>query len=149
MAVAINRKDVLEEVKEKLGIVPTWFQEMTDEALPGFWSLMKDFYLAETRIPNKYKELIGLAVSGATRCKYCQLFHVEAARLFGATDEEIAEASQMGAMTMMASTFLNAQAVDYDQFRDETRQVVEYVRKQMAAQSPPGKGARPEERARH
>ena len=149
MAVAMNRKDVLDEVKEKLGIVPQWIEEMTDEALPGFWMLMRDFHLAETRIPNKYKELIGLAVSGATRCKYCQLFHVEAARLFGATEEEIAEASQMGAMTMMASTFLNAQAVDHDQFRDETKQIVEYVRNQMPAQTPPGKATRPEERARH
>jgi hypothetical protein len=32
------------------------------------WASFKDFELAETAIPNKYKELIGLAVSGASSC---------------------------------------------------------------------------------
>ncbi|MFG3405457.1 carboxymuconolactone decarboxylase family protein [Streptomyces sp. NPDC048142] len=27
-----------------------------------------------------------------TKCRYCTLFHTEAAKLFGATDEEIQEA---------------------------------------------------------
>ena len=49
---------------------------------------------------NKYKELIGLAVSGATRCRYCCYFHTEAARLFGATDEEITEAALIAKNTM-------------------------------------------------
>ena len=53
---------------------------MPPTLLEGFWSTMRDFQLAETTIPNKYKELIGLAVSGATRCKYCTLFHAEAAK---------------------------------------------------------------------
>ena len=56
--------------------------------------------------------------SGATRCRYCALFHTEAARLFGATDQEIAEASAMGGMTMLASSFLNSMQIDYDQFMD-------------------------------
>ncbi len=57
------------------------------------WASFKALQLGETAIPNKYKELIGLAVSGATRCRYCAYYHAEAARLFGATDEEIVEAS--------------------------------------------------------
>jgi AhpD family alkylhydroperoxidase len=96
---------------------------------------MRDFQLGETRIPNKYKELIGIAVSGATRCRYCALFHTEAARLFGATDEEIAEASMMGGITMLGSTFLNAQQTDYDQFRKETLDAIAYVRQTQAAQA--------------
>src|SRR6266542_3915688 len=100
---------VREEIKQTFGQVPTWVNEMPETALEGFWSMMRDFQLAETRIPNKYKELIGLGVSGATRCRYCALFHTEAARLFGATDEEIAEASMMAGFTMAASTFLHAQ----------------------------------------
>jgi len=123
-----TKQETFREVKELFGQVPTWFQEMPDEGLAGFWGLMKDFHLAETKIPNKYKELIGIAVSGATRCKYCALFHTEAAKLFGATDAEIAEASLMAGMTMCASTFLNAQQIDYDTFRTETLQAIEYVR---------------------
>ena len=136
MGVAIKRSEVFDEVKETFGLVPEWVQEIPDGALAGFWGVMKNFYLAETAIPNKYKELIGLAIAGATRCRYCQLFHVESARLYGATDEEIAEASMMSGMTMMASSFINAQGADFDTFRDELDQIVSYVKRQAAGGRP-------------
>jgi AhpD family alkylhydroperoxidase len=75
-------------------------------------------------------------VSGATRCRYCALFHTEAAKLFGASDEEIAEASMMAALTMAGSTFLNAQQVDYDTFRRETLDAVAYARAHSPATAP-------------
>lgn len=127
-----NRAQMYREVEQMLGRVPEWLKKMPDEVVLGFWSLYRDFDLGETKIPNKYKELIGLAVSGATRCKYCTLFHTEAARLFGATEEEIAEAGAMGGLTMMASTFINAEQLDYDAFRKETLEIVKYVREQEA-----------------
>ena len=130
-----NTSGIRDEMKRMLGQVPGWVNDMPEAALPGFWSMMRDFQLAETSIPCKYKELIGLAVSGATRCRYCALFHTEAARLNGATDEEIAEASAMGGFTMMASTFLNAQQVDYDEFRKDTLEAIAYVRAQQGQPS--------------
>lgn len=121
-------QDTYREIEQTLGRVPEWIKQMPEGGASGFWGVARDFWLAETKIPNKYKELIGLAVSGATRCRYCTLFHTEAARLFGASDEEIAEASLMGAVTMMGSTFINAQQIDYEQFRKETLDIVRYVK---------------------
>ena len=121
-------QDTYREIEQTLGRVPEWIKQMPEGATSGFWGVARDFWLADTKIPNKYKELIGLAVSGATRCRYCALFHTEAARLFGASDEEIAEASLMGALTMMGSTFINAQQIDYEQFRQETLDIVRYVK---------------------
>jgi AhpD family alkylhydroperoxidase len=138
MATTMDVASARAEMKELFGQVPGWVGEMPDTALAGFWTLMRDFQLAETRIPNKYKELIGLGVSGATRCRYCALFHTEAARLFGATDEEIAEASMMAAFTMAGSTFLNAQQVDYDTFRKETLDIVSFVRAHPQTHQPSG-----------
>lgn len=126
-----NRTEVYREVKEKLGLVPKWIEQMPDGVLQGFWGMSRDFWLQETKIPNKYKELIGVAISGATRCRYCALFHTEAARLFGATDEEVAEASAMGALSMCGSTFINAQQIDYDQFRKEVREIIAHVKKSL------------------
>ncbi len=123
------RSDVYKEIKETLGLVPQWIEQMPEGAGAGFWAMARDFWLKETKIPNKYKELIGVAVSGATRCKYCALFHTEAARLFGATDEEIAEASMMGALTMCGSTFINSQQIDYEKFHKETRDIIAHVKK--------------------
>jgi len=123
-----DRAQLYREVEQALGLVPEWVKRMPDEVVTGFWSVFYGFDLGETKIPNKYKELIGLAVSGATRCKYCTYFHTEAARLFGATEDEIAEAASMGGLTMMASTFINAEQIDFDQFRKEMQQIVKYVR---------------------
>jgi AhpD family alkylhydroperoxidase len=127
-----KRSDVLREIEQMFGQVPNWAKMIPESAVASLWSVMRDFELSETKIPNKYKELIGLAVSGATRCRYCAFFHTEGARMNGATEEEIAEASLMGGYTMMMSTFMNAQQVDYDQFKKETKEIVAYVKAQAA-----------------
>lgn len=132
MASLTKRSEVLREVRDTFGQVPNWVETMPDSVIGGFWGLMRDFQLAETKIPNKYKELIGIAVSGATRCKYCQLFHTEAARLNGATDDEIREAAAMAGVTMLGSTYLNALGPDYEAFEKETLELVAHVKAQAA-----------------
>jgi AhpD family alkylhydroperoxidase len=127
------RTDVESDIRETLGILPSFFEELPDIVLESEWTTFKNFQLGETAIPNKYKELIGLAVSGATRCKYCAYFHTEAAKLFGATDEEVLEAAFMAKHTMGWSTYLNTREYDYDEFRREFDQIAAYVREQQAA----------------
>jgi AhpD family alkylhydroperoxidase len=131
-----NVKSIHKEVEDMFGQVPSWVREIPESALGGFWQTMRDFQLADTALPNKTKELIGIAVAGATRCRYCALFHTEAARLYGATDEEIAEAAAMSGHTMYASTFLNAMQVDYDEFRRQTLDMVAFARAHQAATQP-------------
>ena len=133
--------NIREEMVQMLGTVPEWMDKVPASGLPGLWAQCRDFHLAETKIPNKYKELIGLGVAAATRCKYCVLFHTEAAKVFGATEEEIAEASLMAGVTMNISTFVNAQQIDFEKFRKETLGIVSFVKQQMAAK--PKTGARP------
>jgi AhpD family alkylhydroperoxidase len=129
----MSRADTEADIRETLGLVPSFFEDVPDALIESEWESMKALELSETVIPNKYKELIGLAVSGATRCRYCAFFHGEAARLFGATDEEIAEAALMAKHTMGWSTYLNTLLVDEAEFRAEIEQVAEYVRAQAAA----------------
>jgi AhpD family alkylhydroperoxidase len=128
----MNREAVEADIRETLGIVPSFFQDVPDWLIESEWTSFKNLQLAETAIPNKYKELIGLGVSGATRCRYCAYYHAEAARLFGATEEEITEASLMAKSSMGWSTYLNAKQVDYDEFVAEFDQIAAYVRAQMA-----------------
>lgn len=124
-----SRQDILNECEETLGVVPEWVENQPEEALNGFWTLFRDFYLGQTKIPNKYKELIGIGVSGATRCRYCALFHTEAAKLYGATEEEINEAAMMGAVTMLGSTYLNGSQADYEIFAGEVVDMVDYLQR--------------------
>ena len=141
-----KRAEVYGQAKELLGLVPEWVQSMPDELLFGFWSQMRDLLLGETKIPNKYKELIGIAVAGATKCRYCQLFHSEAARLNGATEDEITEAAALSALTMLASTYLNSKAIDFEEFATDTRRIVEHV-KSHAPKRPEDRPSRREARA--
>jgi AhpD family alkylhydroperoxidase len=125
--------EVHADIRETLGVVPEFFEDVPDSLIETEWASFKNLVLAETAIPNKYKELIGLGVSGATRCRYCAYFHTEAAKLFGATDEEINEAAMVAKNTMGWSTYLNTRQYDYDRFKEEFDQIAEYVRSQMAA----------------
>src|SRR5947208_15947617 len=132
-----DRNGVREDIEETLGLVPEFFDRVPDYLLPTEWASFKSLQLSDqTAIPNKYKELIGLAVSGATRCRYCCYFHTEAARLFGATEEEITETAMIAKNTMGWSTYLNTLQFDYDAFTAEFDQVTAHVRGQMAVGAP-------------
>ena len=80
MSVIEDRHESDQDIEEVLGLNPEWLQRVPDYLLPTEWASFKSLVLSETAIPNKYKEMIGLAVSGATRCRYCAYFHTEAAR---------------------------------------------------------------------
>jgi AhpD family alkylhydroperoxidase len=127
----MSRSAVESDIRETLGLVPEFLTEVPDYLIESEWASFKDFELAETAIPNKYKELIGLAVSGATRCRYCVYFHTEAAKLFGATAEEINEAALMAKHTMGWSTYLNTLAFDYDRFKAEFDRIATHVRSKV------------------
>lgn len=132
-----NRPDVDRDIEATLGLVPEFMKRVPDYLLPTEWASFKNLQLSDqTAIPNKYKELIGLAVSGATRCRYCAYFHTEAARLFGATEDEITETALIAKNTMGWSTYLNALQFDYDKFVEEFDQIAAHVRQQMGAGAP-------------
>ncbi|MFI5224121.1 MAG: carboxymuconolactone decarboxylase family protein [Nitrospirales bacterium] len=61
------------------------------EAMKAFVAFDKAA-LAEGAIPQKYKELMALAVAFTTQCPYCIDLHSNKAREKGASDPEIAEA---------------------------------------------------------
>jgi AhpD family alkylhydroperoxidase len=132
----MSRTEVDREIEATFGLVPQFMKDVPDYLIESEWASFKNLTLAETAIPNKYKELIGLGVSAATRCRYCAYFHTESARLFGATDEEINEACLVAKNTMGWSNYLNAKQYDYDEFRQEFDRCLEFARAQMAAGAP-------------
>lgn len=127
------REEVEREIKENLGLVPSFFDNIPDETIEREWSLFKHWELEETLIPNKYKELLMLAVHSETRCRYCTLFHTETAKMFGATDEEIAEAVNLAKHTVGWSVYLNGIQEDYDRFSRELEQIGEYLSEEVMA----------------
>lgn len=127
MAQARPRAEVEREIRETLGVVPAFFERVPDEVFDYEWTLFKRYELDETLIPNKYKELIGIALHSETKCRYCTLFHTEAARMFGATDEEIQEAVHYAKHSVGWSAYMNGIRVDYGEFERELEQIGEHM----------------------
>ena len=127
MTAARPRPQVEDEIKETLGLVPSFFNRVPDETLDHEWQLFRRMEFGETHIPNKYKELLMLAVHAETHCRYCTLFHTEAAKLYGATDQEIEEAVHLAKHTVSWSTYLNGLRFDEQVFADEVARIGEHL----------------------
>jgi len=125
----MNKQEVIQELERTFGKVPGWIDDLPEEEVGELWTLMKKGQLSpNTAIPPKYKELIGLAVAATIHCRYCTFFHTEAAKANGATEDEIKDALMMGALTNLFSTYLNGSQYDLEQFKRETRDMLEKAR---------------------
>ena len=120
-----NVQATLQDIQRTLGSLPDFFKAMPPEALPGAWQEMKAIELsANTALPGKTKELIGLAVAAQIPCRYCVYFHTASARMHGATDEELREATAVGALSREWSTVLTGTQLDMRRFRREVGMMI-------------------------
>lgn len=132
-APSAERQAIYQEMEAMLGIVPSFFKKVPDNTLKLEWELMKQVQMVPGAIPNKYRELIGVAVSSVTKCQYCSYFHTEFAKLNGATDAEIEDAIHYAKSTAGWSTWINGYQMDYNQFTKEVDQICAHVRAQAVA----------------
>jgi AhpD family alkylhydroperoxidase len=110
----------LKEIEQAMGFVPSFVRVVPAALLPSWWETGKDFDMnPQTALDGKTKQLIGLAVAAQIPCDYCVIYHTEAAKAEGATDEQIREAVGMAAITRENSTLLNGLQVDKAQFRKD------------------------------
>jgi AhpD family alkylhydroperoxidase len=121
----------LKDIKETLGFVPGFMKALPQDALVFEWPSFKKYQIEETKIPSKYRELMGLAVAANIKCPYCQYFHAEAAKMNGASDAEMAEAFYLAGMTSRWSTMIHAQRYDYDTFVKEFNKIGEHLQKRI------------------
>jgi AhpD family alkylhydroperoxidase len=123
-------KATYREIEQTLGSVPGMFKVFPEVGIAGAWSEFESVQLnSATALDGKTKELLGLAVAAQIPGQYCVYFHTAAAKLHGATDEEIREAVAMAAITRHWSTVLNGMQVDPVVFRRETDAVLAHAAK--------------------
>lgn len=127
----MSRDEVYKDIEGMFGFVPSFLKAVPDSTLELEWRLIKKEEFEEGPIPNKYRELIGVATSAITRCRYCSLFHSEMAKLNGATEAEIEDAVHFAKHTAGWSTYVNGMQMDYDQFKEEVRRAVDYARSKL------------------
>jgi AhpD family alkylhydroperoxidase len=108
------------DIEKTFGSVPSFIKLFPKAGVAGAWSELKNLELSEdTALPPKVKSLISLAVAAQIPCTYCVWADTMSARQAGATDEEIAEAVAMSALTRHWSTFFNGMQVDFETFKQE------------------------------
>jgi len=115
----MSREEVYKDIEKTLGGVPAFFKQLPDSAVAGAWQEIKDVEFSDTALPAKVKSLIGLAVAAQIPCTYCIWADTEGARKAGATDQEIAEAVTVAALTRHWSTMFNGLQVDMEQFKKD------------------------------
>ena len=122
-------EDTLEDIKQAFGIVPGFMKAIPKDVLIQEWPLMKKYQLGESKIPAKYRELIGLAIAANIKCPYCTLMHTAMAEGYGATNDELAEVAFLASLTSRWSAMLHALRYNYDTFAKEVRQIGEHAKK--------------------
>lgn len=110
--------DVLEEVNGSLKIL----SEKYPRQMGAFGSFMRSAE-KEGALSHKNKELISIALSIATHCKWCIAYHVKNALSAGATEDEIMETCFVAALMGGGPSLMYAQLVvkALDDFRGEDR----------------------------
>jgi AhpD family alkylhydroperoxidase len=126
------------DVQKMVGFVPRFFELVPDLAMPGVWGELKGLEAnPRTALPCRYKELIGLAVAAQIPCPGCVYGHTRLARVNGASDAQVGEAVAIAGLTRHWSTFFNGMQLDEGKFRGEIKQVVDGIKKAVAAGTPP------------
>ncbi len=88
------------------------FAKLTPDSLKGYQTL-SSANSANSKLGEKTRQLISLAVAVTTRCDGCITFHTEAALKAGATREEIAESLGVAmAMNAGAALIYSVRAMD-------------------------------------
>ena len=123
-----TREQIYRDIEAMFGLVPSMFKEVPDSSLELEWQLFKKVQFEPGPIPNKYRELIGVAVAAATKCHYCIVFHTEIAKLNGASAAEIEDAVHFAKSSVGWSTYINGMQIDLNQFKDEVLRACEHVR---------------------
>lgn len=132
----MTRSEIHKEMQEMFGLVPSMFETIPDSSLELEWNLYKQVQFAPGAIPNKYRELIGVAISAISKCRYCAFYHTELAKLNGATPAEIEEAVHYAKSSAGWSAYLNGMQMDFEKFKDEIGRACDHVRQGTVAPDP-------------
>lgn len=126
--------DMKNELEKTFGFVPSFLLTVPPQQATQWWAQLRDFQLSDkTALSPKVKELIGLGVAAQIPCHYCVLFHTEAARLHGASEQELQEAIYMAGLTRLGSTILNGSALDEPTFDTELKEIVRFIKAQQGS----------------
>ncbi len=123
----MSYEETLKEIKETFGFVPDFFKKTPKDVIIHMWPIFKKYQLGESSIPPKYREMMMLAASAAVKCPYCEMYHTEASKMLGATDEELSELAVLVASVGFWSNTLHTMNYDMNKFSKELEKAGKYM----------------------
>ncbi len=128
-----------QDIQQTFGSVPEFLRQFPKSAIVGAWNEMKGIETnPKGAISGKDRELIGLAVAAQIPCKYCVYFHTQAAKLNGATENEIREALVQSSITRHWSVVMSAPGVSSSRLRSDVSQAARFVKARLSTQKQMG-----------
>lgn len=122
------------DIETTLGAMPGFMKQgVPEDVLVHMWPIMKKYVLGQSTIPPKYREMIALASAATMKCPYCEAFHRGAAKMYGATDEELKEVGILVGQTTFWSSVIHAQNYDMNTFMKEFQAIGEHLSKPQQA----------------
>jgi AhpD family alkylhydroperoxidase len=119
----MSYQQTVKEIENTFGSMPEFFKDTPQDVLTQMWSLMKKYELGDSVIPQKYREMMALAAAAAMKCPYCQTFHKEVAKMYGASEAELNELAVIVAQTSFWSAILHTQNYDMNKFVQELQAI--------------------------
>ena len=114
----IDVDEMLEKIKIYFGFVPNIFQILAENpaALKAFYAKV-EMMMVDEALPSLTKEFISIGAAAANGSAYCLRTHLDVAREFGASDEQLLLAIIIGA-SMAETTALSESLRVYEEFKD-------------------------------
>jgi AhpD family alkylhydroperoxidase len=123
----MSYEETIKDIENTFGSVPGFMKNTPTDILTQLWPLFKKYQLGESIIPRKYREMMMLAAAAAVKCPYCQTYHKEVSKMWGASSDELNELAAVVALTAFWSNVLHTQNYEYDTFAKELKQMGEYM----------------------
>jgi len=126
----MTRDEIFADAKKAFGLVPEFMTRIPDGTLEHDWGNIKALLFMETALPIKEKYLMCLAVASSQQDLYCVYFFRGAAKLAGATEDELNEAGRIGMLIAGFGTLFASTGMTHEEFRKENDRAFEYMRQQ-------------------
>jgi AhpD family alkylhydroperoxidase len=120
-------EETLKEIKTTFGFVPDFFKKTPKDVMIQMWPIFKKYQLGESAIPQKYREMMMLAAAAAVKCPYCEMYHREASKMLGATEEELSELAVLVASVGFWSNSLHTMNYDITKFAKELKKAGKHM----------------------
>jgi AhpD family alkylhydroperoxidase len=126
----MTQDEIYADVKQAFGLVPEFIKRIPNSTLEYDWGTIKALLFSDTALPIKDKHLMCLAVAASQQDLYCVYFFRGAAKLVGASEEELNEAGRLGMLIAGFGTLFASTGLTHEEFRQENDMAFEYMRQQ-------------------